>query len=277
MSDKLRDYALGHAERELVRLSLQDQLLAPFTRSVFSAAGIGPGTRVIDLGCGGGDVSLLLAEMVGLTGQVLAVDGAPEALAATKARFERAGLSQIDLAQRDLSDPESLDLPQGFDAAVGRLVLHYVPERAALIRRLTEVVRPGGVLAFVEMDISVNGGADPSPLAMRMLDWMLKTFQRGGFEPDTGSQLFALFRGAGLQAELMATSIVGGGADSPVALMIVEVIRSLAPRIIAAGVATAEEIDVDTLAERLRSEPGAAGRSFYLPRLTAAWAHTSAT
>ncbi|WP_162560667.1 class I SAM-dependent methyltransferase [Methylobacterium durans] len=275
MSDTLGDYALGHAQQELVRLSRQGQLLAPFTRSVFAAAGIGPGVRVIDLGCGGGDVSLLLAEMVGPTGRVLAVDRAPEALAATRARAEQAGFSQIATVQGDLSDPKNLSLPEGFDAAVGRLVLHYVPERAALIRRLTEVVRPGGALAFIEMDLSVNGGSSPSPLALRMLDWMLQTFRRGGFEPDTGSQLFGLFRGAGLEAELMATSIVGGGADSAVARMIVDVVRSLEPQIIAAGVATAEEIDVDTLLERLRAEPGAADRSFYLPRLTAAWARTA--
>jgi ubiquinone/menaquinone biosynthesis C-methylase UbiE len=277
MPGSVRDYALGHDERELTRLSLQGQLLAPFTKSVFSAAGIGPGAHVIDLGCGGGDVSLLLAEMVGRRGRVTAIDRAPEALAAARARARRMGLEQIDFAQCDLSDPEHTDLPKGADAAVGRLVLHYVADCAALLRRLTEVVRPGGALAFIEMDLSVNGGADPSRLALRMLDWMLRTFDRLGAQPDSGSRLFGLFREVGLQAELAATSIVGGGADSPVATMICEVVRSLAPQIIATGVATAEEIDVDTLGERLREESGAAGRSFYLPRLTAAWAHTALT
>ena len=58
------DYHLGSDEDELARLDLQGRALAPATRAIFAAAGIRPGMRVLDLGCGAGDVSFVAAELV---------------------------------------------------------------------------------------------------------------------------------------------------------------------------------------------------------------------
>src|SRR6266545_8369175 len=66
-----RDYALGRSPHEYARLCLQAELLRPMTRRVFEEAGIGAGMRVLDMGCGAGDVCLLLAEMVGPAGAVI--------------------------------------------------------------------------------------------------------------------------------------------------------------------------------------------------------------
>ena len=67
-------YVLGHSERELERLRLQAQLIDPITRQFLIEAGIAPGMRVLDVGCGAGDVALLAADLVGPTGQVVGVD-----------------------------------------------------------------------------------------------------------------------------------------------------------------------------------------------------------
>jgi len=68
------DYALGRNQAEYERLIEQAELLRPLTRRVFQAAGIGPGMRVLDIGCGVGDVSFLAGEMVGPDGSVLGID-----------------------------------------------------------------------------------------------------------------------------------------------------------------------------------------------------------
>ena len=61
---QLPHYALGHSDRELDRLSRQAQAFEPFTRQLLAEAGIQPGMRVLDAGCGSGDVSFLAAGMV---------------------------------------------------------------------------------------------------------------------------------------------------------------------------------------------------------------------
>ena len=58
-------YALGHSEQELQRLSRQGQALGAFTRQLFEEAGISRGMRVLDVGCGSGDVAFLAADLVG--------------------------------------------------------------------------------------------------------------------------------------------------------------------------------------------------------------------
>ena len=62
MSDSNSDYQLGSADDELARLELQGRALAPATYMIFDAAGIRPGMRVLDLGCGVGDVAFVAAD-----------------------------------------------------------------------------------------------------------------------------------------------------------------------------------------------------------------------
>jgi len=67
-------YALGHSQRELERLSRQAQLFEPFTRQLLQQAGIAAGMRVLDVGSGSGDVTFLVAELVGQSGEVIGAD-----------------------------------------------------------------------------------------------------------------------------------------------------------------------------------------------------------
>src|SRR5215831_15449448 len=64
------DYVLGHSQREIRRLTTQAALLRPITERLLQNAKLAPGMRVLDLGCGAGDVSMLAAEFVGSTGSV---------------------------------------------------------------------------------------------------------------------------------------------------------------------------------------------------------------
>ncbi len=75
------EYALSSAaEHEHERLSRQSDLYEPFTRRLLARAGIEPGMRVLDVGCGPGDVSFLLSELVGDGGSVVGVERDEQAL-----------------------------------------------------------------------------------------------------------------------------------------------------------------------------------------------------
>ena len=143
MSDSSSDYQLGSADDELGRLELQGRALAPATYMIFDAAGIRPGMRVLDLGCGVGDVAFVAADLVGPDGYVVGVDRSPEALARARIRAEQRGLAQVEFFEGDIHDPA----PGGpFDAVVERAVLMYVPDPAEVLRRQATVLRPSGLV-----------------------------------------------------------------------------------------------------------------------------------
>ena len=70
----MQNYVLGHSKRELRRLMLQADNLRPITARLLREIGIVQGMRVVDLGCGAGDVAMLMAEIVGTTGAVIGID-----------------------------------------------------------------------------------------------------------------------------------------------------------------------------------------------------------
>jgi hypothetical protein len=74
MSAAHEQYALGRSPQEYARLARQAEIMKPMTRRLFAEAGVQPGMRVVDLGSGAGDVCMLLAEMVGLSGTVIGLD-----------------------------------------------------------------------------------------------------------------------------------------------------------------------------------------------------------
>jgi ubiquinone/menaquinone biosynthesis C-methylase UbiE len=77
MSSSDASYVLGATEREHERLIRQSRIFNPFTERLFRNAGISRGQRVLDIGSGVGDVAMLVAELVGPTGEVVGVERMP--------------------------------------------------------------------------------------------------------------------------------------------------------------------------------------------------------
>jgi SAM-dependent methyltransferase len=106
---------------------------------IFAEAGIRPGMRVLDLGCGAGNVSFVAASLVGPDGYVVGVDSSPDALARARLRAGQRGLTQVQFVEGDIHDPA----PGGpFDAIVERLALWLVPDPAEVLRRQATVLAP---------------------------------------------------------------------------------------------------------------------------------------
>src|SRR5580693_7061984 len=92
-------YALGYTDAEHLRLVRQARLLAPFTERLFRDAGVGTAMRVLDIGCGMGDVSMLAAQIVGPSGRVVGVDRDSGALSKARTRADSAGFENITFLQ----------------------------------------------------------------------------------------------------------------------------------------------------------------------------------
>lgn len=145
-----RVYVLGHSAEELNCLIDQARLFGELTEEVFVRAGIGAGMRVLDVGCGAGDVSFLLARMVGPSGAVIGIDRSEEAVAMATARAQTMGLAQVSFSQRDI---EGISLDRPVDAAVGRFVLMYCDDPSVSLRRIAANVTASDLERSVSADV----------------------------------------------------------------------------------------------------------------------------
>jgi SAM-dependent methyltransferase len=265
-------FGSGIGEDELARLEAQGAALAPATRMIFIEAGIQPGMRVLDLGCGAGDVAFLAADLVGPRGSVVGVDRSPEALARARLRAEQRGLTQVRFVEGDLQDPA----PGGpFDAIVERLVLMWVPDPAALLRQQATVLRPGGLVVPVEMDLSTIRWLPETPFATQVKSWLVQAFAKAGIST-LGPRLWTVLQQAGLRPLGMVGIQPHFGPGDPVGVATaVENVRLAAPLIVGTGVATADEIGMETFEQRLRDEQQRSQAVAANPMLLSAWATTN--
>lgn len=246
-------YVLGHSEREMERLGTQARLIDPMTRRFFLAAGIGPGMRVLDVGSGAGHTATLAAELVGTSGEVVGVDRAPAALATARARVKALGLRNVTFIE---GDPGAISIDRPFDAALGRYVLMFQREPATLVRNVTAHVKPGGPVVFHEPDWDGIRSYPSAPLYMEACRWIVRTVEVTGNRARMGAELYKTFRDAGLPPPRMGMdALIGGGEQGlDAAMLIADIIETMVPAIEAAGVATAAEIALPTLKERMRRE-----------------------
>jgi ubiquinone/menaquinone biosynthesis C-methylase UbiE len=251
------------------------ELVNPMMERLLVDAGVGAGMRVLDVGCGWGGVSFMLAKLVGTQGQVVGIDRDASSLEVARQRARELGIAVVSFVEADLASlPHEgpLSPEHGpFDAIVGRRVLMYQRDPVEAIRRLTEVLRPGGLVVFQEQDATmVPASITPLPLHERAHGWIWRTVEREGANIRMGFSLASVFERAGLvPLQVRAEAVV----QTPTIHHITgEIIRAILPRIVQQGVATEAEIDVDTLDQRLAAERRAANATYVGDMVFGAWA-----
>jgi ubiquinone/menaquinone biosynthesis C-methylase UbiE len=246
-------YVLGHSQREIDRLKAQARLIDPITKRFFREAGIEEGMRVLDVGSGAGDVALLAAEVLGASGTVVGVDRV--SLAIEEARKRVTALSLKNVSFR-VGDPADLAFDQPFDAVVGRYVLQFQKDPAAMLRKLATHVRPGGVVVFHELDWGGVGSFPPVPTFDRVCQWGAETLRLHGTETRMGAKLYRTFVQAGLSPPgLRLEALLGGEPNSlDVLTLIAGIIETLLPEMERLRVAAVADVEIATLLERMRAE-----------------------
>ena len=246
-------YVLGHSAAELGRLASQARVVDPITRRYFVEAGITKGMRVLDVGSGAGDVALLLAELVGAGGEVVGVDRSGVALATARKRVAERGLHQVTFQE---GDPAALTFDRPFDAVAGRYVLMFQRDPAAMLAVLARLVHCGGPIVFHEPDWQAAHSNPPSLTHDRCCGWLVKLLEKTGIESHMGVKLHAAFVAAGLPAPTMRLEAGVGGAESGLEWinLLAELTAIAVPELERHGIATAAEIDISSLADRIVAE-----------------------
>ena len=123
------------------------RMLRGFGDIVTTAASYRPGERVLDVGCGNGDLTLAAARAVGESGLVHGVDLSPAMLAVAERRASDEGLANVSFEAADAGTfaPEG----DGFDAVVSRFGVMFFDDPTAAFTHIHSLMAPGGRLAFV--------------------------------------------------------------------------------------------------------------------------------
>ncbi len=197
--------------------AMLDTWLHASTTALLDAAGVGPGSRVLDVAAGAGGQTLAIARRVGPSGHVLATDISPRILALAAAKLRRAG---FDTVQTRVADAQALNLAQsaqaqsadtGFDAVVCRLGLMLCPRPLAALTEALQALRPGGRIGALVFS---------TPHANPCITTMVATARRhaGLALPAVAEPGGLLSLGQpGLMAELMARAGFAHIAISPMA------------------------------------------------------------
>lgn len=244
-------YALGYTDAEHERLIRQAAILAPLTERFFCEACIGPGQRVLDLGAGVGDVAILVAKLVGPSGEVVGVERETRSIVRARARVAEAGLHNVTFTQSDVSHFAG-DKP--FDAVVGRFILQFLPDPVSTLRSISQLVRPGGVVAFQEPTWTPI-----LPLARELTLWsacaslICESLERSGGNTEMGLALYRLFQQAGLSAPTLQMEIPVGD-DHAAARWIYDLFCTLLPQVRQLNLSLMALGDLDNLFEKIHSE-----------------------
>jgi SAM-dependent methyltransferase len=259
-------YYLGSEDPELVRLELQAESLDEPTRLLLRTAGIGPGMRVLDLGSGLGHVSRAVGDLVGSDGQVVGVDADPRMIEAAAARTSAPHVRFVQGDVVTYADAEP------FDAVVGRLILFHLADPAGALRHHLKAVRPGGRVVALDFDVATVRSDPEEPLITRLRELVLAAFRNVGADPTIGTRLQRILTDAGV------ADVGGFGVEqyldpsSPVGpRLLAGVVRTLSPAIVGHGLATDDELDLDTLESRIAAALTASGAVILPPVLAGAW------
>ena len=269
------EYALGHSARELDRLIFQGTVFAPYTRQLLMEAGITPGMRVLDVGSGAGDVSFLVADLVGSYGYVLGMDRSPAAVERARIRALRRDIHNVRF---EVGDPAAMHFDRPFDAVVGRFVLMYQEDPVRSLRNMMRYLRDGGLVAFQELDSTACRSWPAVPTFDTAARWLAEALRGSGARPELGLEMHSLFLDSGLpEPSMRMDALVSGEEFSPVFLLLTEAVRTLVPTLEKLKIASAAQVEIDTLTDRMRKEAAAKRAVAMSYGLVGAWAKKPCT
>jgi SAM-dependent methyltransferase len=188
-------YVIRGGEEGKARLSVLSAALAPSTASLLGAAGVREGIRVLDLGCGGGDVTLALAHLVGAQGAVVGIDVDDVSLGLAR---KDAADARIEHLEYRIGDATDIDARDEYDVVYARFLLTHLAEPAATLARMVAATRPGGVVVVEDLDHSAVYSYPALPALADYVELYNEVARRRGGDPEIGPKLLRMFRMAGL-------------------------------------------------------------------------------
>lgn len=254
----LSHYVFGSSASEHRRLMMQANIFRECSHNFLAHCGISEGMKIIDLGCGVGDFTFLLARLVGPRGKVIGLDFDQEAILLARERAEKMGFGNVEFT---LADVEDFSPREEVDGLAGRFILRYLENPKVVISRLASRLKKVGVALFQEMDHSSEPCVWPaSETFARCGGGIIEVLRRAGVDLRMGTKLRAVLTECGFAEPFVEVyTYAGGQAGSPAYEYLEETFQSLFPKMTELALAGLDESFCSGIAERLTKEIGMQG------------------
>lgn len=233
---------------------------------MFRRAGVRPGLRCLDLGCGGGEGTFELALLAGPGGSVTGLDMDAEKLALAREAAQERGIGNVEFRAGNVNE---WDEPDAYDFVYCRFLLQHLTQPLDLLRRMWAAVRAGGVIAVEDADFD-GLFCDPPNAGFDFYRTMYpEVCRRNGGDPAIGRKLYRYFGQAGIPdaQSRLAQGLAVTEEQKAIAVLTLE---ACADAITGAGLASADEVAA-ALAD-LRAFAAAPGTLAGDPRTFQVWA-----
>ena len=268
-SDENQSYLLATGEQAVSRLELLDRIFGPGARDLLKTAGLAPGMRVAEIGCGTGQMALWIAVQVGSNGSVVAVDASREQLEVAEGSAEKAGIRNLSFHEATAYE---LGLPaQSFDMVYSRFLFCHLDDPARAIREMKSILKPGGVLVCEDHD---DGGIFTEPQTrayLRLVEISDAVNRARGLDSFIGLKLPGLVRTAGFSHPNVRVNQLAFLHGEEKRFWEIT-LREAAPAIFAAGASTPDELE--SICKEMQTIAADESILVLLARVTQVWAQS---
>ena len=264
-SDAQHRYAIRGGMEGKKRLDLLARVMLPTTMQLLDRVGLIRGMKCLDVGCGGGHVTILIAGIVGPEGRVIGTDTDAEILALAKEDAEAAKLTNVTFQQLDAC---ACVWHEEFDLAYARFLLSHLSEPEKCLAAMVEACAPGGTIVIEDTDFAGSFCYPNCGSYERYKELYQELVQRRGGDSNIGPKLPAMLRRAGIEGielnVVQPAHIHGEGK-----LMAPITMSRIADALIAEGLAT--ESEVQQILTELNHIAADSETVISLPRIFQVW------
>jgi ubiquinone/menaquinone biosynthesis C-methylase UbiE len=231
-------YALRGGREGYQRLQVLSRVHRVDTVDLLARAGLRPGMRCLDLGCGGGEVTFELAALAGPGGSAIGVDRDEMNLALAREAAQQRRVANVEFRAADVND---WDEPDAYDFVYSRFLLQHLSQPRSLLLRMWHAVRPEGAIAVEDTDFDgmfCEPGNDALDFHRRMYP---SAVERNGGDARIGRRLYRYFLEAGIPEpglRLVQHADAAGEAKT----MALLTLQSIEESIVSAGLASSGQV-----------------------------------
>ena len=233
-------YILGNKDSEIARLETQANLFEALTRQALLNAGLKKGMNCIDIGCGSGSVTRLMAKMVGKTGRVVGVDKDNRYLSYCNRSI--ASKQNIEFLYDDISKSQ-LDLKRRFDIVYSRFTFHHLTDRREALRSMKRMTKNQGIVIIQDLDHAPGSWlCYPENKVFNTLRKVyVALIKKGGGDPLVGRKLYKLLVDDSLDANMDCFSPCILMGHEPYSSLGWQLAESIKPQILDQGLQSEQE------------------------------------
>lgn len=193
-SNATDSYIISGGAAGKARLSVLAEVLRSSTRKLLLRLGNLTGKTLLDVGCGGGHVAFMMGELVGISGNVTAIDFDGQLIALNQQQAAEAGITNVHF---ETGSAYALSYENAFDRAYARFLLSHLQTPEAAIGRMRESLKKDGWIVVEDVQFSGHFSFPENKAFNQYLDWYAAAARHNNQHPEIGPELPSMLRRAG--------------------------------------------------------------------------------